>query len=767
MSANNSVADELEALSAEILSADPACKNDLVKVGAALERILEEQLPDEVQDALATVLQAITAAYQETVDDPSAVMDAVASAVASAAQQLSEPEGPRCTKDLHEAIADLRALLPSPKTDSPASESGDQDDTHPTRQDDQGAAQETPGPADDNACPAAGDQDASAAKLPEDTDVDLLKEFVVESLEHISAAEAALLELESNADDADQINVVFRAFHTIKGTSGFLGLEPVQKLAHLAENLLDRVREGQIRILGGYADLALNSCDALKAMIEALEGIEPGGPLYMPENYAELLEHLRDPEAAGYGEEADVEPPRVGDLLVACNVADRSTVDQAAQRQGDKRIGQVLVEQGIAKPQDVAKAIRTQQKIRGRRAAESAVRVGTDRLDRLVDAVGELVIAQSMVAQDPAVADRSNPTLTKNVSHVGKIVRELQDVSMSLRMVPLKATFGKMARLVRDLARKAGKKVRFVTEGEETEIDRNMVEVLNDPLVHMMRNAVDHGIEPPEQRLKAGKDETGTILLRSYHSAGNIVIELRDDGKGLDREKIIAKAIDRGLIKPGQELSDAEAFGLIFQPGFSTAEKVTDVSGRGVGMDVVRNGIESLHGKIDVKSTPGRGSTFVIRLPLTMAITDAMLLRVGRQRYLLPVVSVQRSFRPEPGSVSTVAGRCEMVMTRGSLLPVFRLHELFAVPDAISDPYEGLLIVIESEDRQCAVMADELLGQQQVVVKSLGGFLGEIPGVAGAAILGDGRVGLILDAAGIMQLAARDGVTSFQTAEAA
>jgi len=591
------------------------------------------------------------------------------------------------------------------------------------------------------------------ATLPEETDPDILKEFVVECLDHIANGESALLDLEGNPDDAEPINTVFRAFHTIKGTSGFLGLDHIQRLAHLAENLLDRARDGDIRILGGYADLALNSCDALRTMIEGLDGVEPGGPLVIPETYEELVEQLSDPEAAGIGEDADVEPMRTGDILVGKQRAARKEVEKAAEAQGDRRIGQAIVEAGAASASDVADALRAQNKMRGK-SGDATVRVGTERLDVLIDAVGELVIAQSMVAQDPAVTGGANPQLARNTTHAGKIVRELQDVSMSLRMVPLKATFGKMARLVRDLARKAGKKVQFVTEGEDTEIDRNMVEVLNDPLVHMMRNAVDHGVEAPEQRTAAGKDPTGTVRLRAYHSAGNVVIELIDDGKGIDRDRVIAKAIERGLIKPGESLSDADAFGLIFRAGFSTAEKITDVSGRGVGMDVVRTGIESLRGRVEVASRPGAGSTFTIRLPLTMAITDGMLLRLGDRRYLLPVTSIERSFRPEAESLSTVTGgRGEMVMVRGELLPVFRLHELFDVPGAATDPGEALLIIIQGEQKRCALMVDELLGQQQVVVKSLGESLGQIPGVSGGAILGDGRVGLILDAAGLVKLA--------------
>jgi two-component system chemotaxis sensor kinase CheA len=591
--------------------------------------------------------------------------------------------------------------------------------------------------------------------LPADTDGELLREFVVESLDHISAGEASLLALESDPTDTDQINVVFRAFHTIKGTSAFLGLNCVQKCAHLAENLLDRARDGEIRISGGYADLALKSCDALRQMLEGLEGLQPGDALFIPETLGGLLADLSNPDAVVAGE-AESQSARVGDILVAEGKASREDIERIASEDPDTPIGEKLVASKVTKAGDVAQALRTQNQIRqssGTGSGEASIRVSTNRLDNLINMVGELVIAQSMVAQDPDVLSGSRPRLSRAVSHAGKIIRELQDLSMSLRMVPLKNTFQKMARLVRDLAKKNNKKVQFVTEGEDTEIDRNMVEKLNDPLVHMIRNALDHGLETAEDRVAAGKGEQGTCTIRAYHSAGNVVIEIADDGKGMDRSKIVKKAVERGLIDSGKDLNDAEAFGLIFQPGFSTAEKITDVSGRGVGMDVVKRNIEEMRGRIEVQSRLGEGSRFLVRLPLTMAITDGMLLGVGKERYLLPTVSIEQSFRPEPGTINTVVGRGEVCQLRGELLPVFRLHTLYEIDDALTDPYDGLLVVIEGGGKRCALMVDELLGQQQVVIKSLGQSLRNIPGLAGGAILGDGRVGLILDASGLIKLA--------------
>ncbi|MCD4826048.1 MAG: chemotaxis protein CheA [Phycisphaerae bacterium] len=593
------------------------------------------------------------------------------------------------------------------------------------------------------------------AVMMEDCDVELVGEYIVECLDHITNAEGALLELESNSDDADQINVVFRAFHTIKGTSGFLNFDRIQKCAHLAENLLDRAREGEIKIMGGYADLCLRSCDALRAMIEGLNGIASGGELPIPDDLMELLEILSDPEAAGYGEQGVDDTMRVGDILVGKGQVSRRTIEKVENAKGDKKIGEALVEKGVASPAEVVEAIRTQkQQKQGKTTlAENSIRVGTGRLDSLINMVGELVIAQSMVAGDPEVSSGEQPRLHRSVTHSGKIIRELQDLTMALRMVPLKGIFQKMNRLVRDLGKKSGKQVQFITDGEETEIDRNMVESLNDPLVHMIRNSLDHGLELPEDRAAAGKDPTGTVRLCAYQTAGNVVIELHDDGKGLNREKILSKAIEKGVVEQGRDMSDNEIFMLIFAAGFSTADVVTDVSGRGVGMDVVRRNIEALRGRIEIASQPGKGSTFTIRLPLTMAITDAMILRVGEERYLLPTISIQQSFQPDEDSISSVTGQGEMVMLRGELLPLFRLHNLFGVTNAGTKPYEGLLVVIEGDGRRCALMVDELLGQQQVVIKSLGDGMTKVQGVSGGAILGDGKVGLILDSAGLLQLA--------------
>jgi two-component system chemotaxis sensor kinase CheA len=593
--------------------------------------------------------------------------------------------------------------------------------------------------------------------MPSDVDMELMGEFVTESRECIEGAEAALLRLETDPDNSEAINTVFRAFHTIKGTSGFLGIPAVSELAHHAESLLSRIREHEIQCKGGYADLALRSADMLKKLGQGVQDVLKGSQAFLPSDYYELLKILAKPEAAGISADEDAGSRlrlRVGDILVAGGRSVREQVEAAEGAKGENPIGMALVKANAASVKDVAEALRTQQRIAGlEKAPESSMRVRTDRLDRLIDMIGELVIAQSMIAQDKIVMAGNHHDLLKKVTHTGKIVRELHDLSMSIRMVPLKAAFQKMARLVRDLAHKSGKAINFVSVGEETEIDRNMVDVIADPLVHMVRNAVDHGIEYPEIREQNGKPRMGTVRLSAYHSGGNVVVVLTDDGKGLDRDKIVAKAIDKGLIESDMGLSDGEVFNLIFAPGFSTADKITEVSGRGVGMDVVRRNVEALRGHVEISSVPGQGCAFTLRLPLTLAITDGMLVRVGPERYIVPTISIHLSFRPDAKSLNTIAGRGEIVLLRGKLIPIIRLHRLFGVQGAIEDATNGLLVVVGDEERRCALLVDELLGQQQVVAKTLGKGIGKIRGVSGGAILGDGRIGLILDPPEIVALA--------------
>jgi two-component system chemotaxis sensor kinase CheA len=618
--------------------------------------------------------------------------------------------------------------------------------------------------------------------MPQDQDAELVNEFFSEASEHIAAAEAALLTLEAQPDDMAAVNTVFRAFHTVKGVSAMLGMTAVAQLAHHAESLLSRIRDGEIRCTGPYANLCLRGVDMLKETVANAAAMARGQRAEVPDGYFELVDELMHSDTL----QVEVAPavpaiaplPAIAPAIVvapAPAIASAPAIVPASAVAPAPAVAPVSPPVAAAvppaatapkasptapKPEEAAApapgcAPDTQAARNGAADAstQDSVRVRTDRLDRLVDMVGELVIAHSMVSQDSHASAASDVELSKKITHVGKIVRDLQDLSMSLRMVPLKPTFQKLTRIARDVARKGHKNLQFLTEGDETEIDRNMVDAIAEPLVHMVRNAADHGIETPEARRLAGKPEQGTIRLSAYHMGGHVMIDLSDDGGGLDRERIVKKALAKQLITSEKGLSESEIFQLIFVPGFSTNEAVTDVSGRGVGMDVVRKNIDRLKGRIEISSERGKGTLFSIRLPLTLAITDGMLVRVGQERYIIPTRDISLNFRPEPEQLSTAVGRGEMVMLRGNPLPLFRLHELFGVQGAVEDPCQALVVVLHDGASACALLVDELLSQQQVVAKSLGPAVGQVQAISGGAILGDGRVGLILDPSSLISLA--------------
>jgi len=604
----------------------------------------------------------------------------------------------------------------------------------------------SPAPAPAATSPAAASASTAPAETPKamtisEEDAPLVLDFITEAGEHIENAESALLELENHPEDAELVNKIFRAFHTIKGMAGFLNLADIQSLAHSSESLLDLARKNKLVLAGANSDVAFESIDALKKMLSGLKSsLESNSPVAPFEPLPQLLEKVK---AAAEGK-----APAAPQVAVP---AEAPAAPEAAVKteEADRKLDMVL--EGTSDPQKT-KASSTS----GAHMAEDKIKVSTSRLDNLINLAGELVIAQLMVAEEVksnSGAESFAHELARKVAHQGKIVRELQDLSMSMRMVPVQGVFQKMSRLARDVMHKAGKQVDFVTTGEETELDRTVVDKIADPLVHMVRNAIDHGVEPPDDRGKAGKNPTGHVELRAFHQAGNIVIELEDDGKGLDRDKIVKKAMEQGLIEPGQEVSDEEAFKLIFHPGLSTAEKITAVSGRGVGMDVVKKNIESLRGRVDINSTKGKGSTFTIRLPLTLAVIDGQVVRIGDARYIIPINAIVRSLRPTRQQISTVQSRGEMVLERGELIPLIRLYQLLGVAPSTEEPTEALIVVVEEDGRKCCLMVDDLLAQQQVVIKSLGAALGRVVGVSGGAIMGDGKVTLILDVPGLVKLA--------------
>jgi two-component system chemotaxis sensor kinase CheA len=569
-----------------------------------------------------------------------------------------------------------------------------------------------------------------------------LSDFICEAREHLAGAEEALLALEHDAANRELINTVFRAFHTIKGVSGFLHLAPIVALSHRAEQVLDGARSGTLAMGRMELDVILASCDMLLKLLSMLGGAAAPARA----DFDALLLRLDEASAASAGAAKAAAPGTTHEPGATPGLVVPARTD------GE---GAGTVAPGAGPAGDAAPAPTHAKR------ADQTVKVSTARMDNLVTMVGELVIAQQMAAQDTASLGAAGQRVQKTLAHVQKIVRDLQELSMALRMVSLKSTFQRMTRLVRDVSIKAGKEIVCVTEGEDVELDRNVVEEITDPLVHMIRNACDHGLEPADERTGVGKPAQGRVSLKAYHSGGSIVIEIADDGRGLRREKILAKAREKGLVPADADetsIPDSEVFSLIFLPGFSTAEKVTDISGRGVGMDVVRRNIEALRGKIEIRSTPGKGTTFLLRLPLTMAIIDGMVVRVGEQRYVLPTLSIEHAFRPQAGEVSTVIGRGELVNVRGRLLPIYRLGRVLKLEESEREPTDALFVVVESATSRCALLVDEIIGQHQVVIKNLGAAGSGIRGVAGGAILGDGRVALILDIGSIVEQGARTAV---------
>ena len=389
------------------------------------------------------------------------------------------------------------------------------------------------------------------------------------------------------------------------------------------------------------------------------------------------------------------------------------------------------------------------------KAEAQTVRVATDKIDKLINLVGELVINQSILNECVHNFTMAKlPSLREAVAEMERASRELQERVMAIRMLPIKNAFGRFPRLVHDLSMACGKKIELKTAGEETELDKSVIEAIADPLTHLVRNSVDHGLETPEDRLAAGKSETGTVLLSASHEGGSIMIEIADDGRGLNRERILAKAIERGLVPDSDSApSDDVIYNFIFHPGFSTAQKVTDLSGRGVGMDIVKQAIQGLGGTISLTSTPGKGTQFRIRLPLTLAILEGLSLSVGEETYIIPLTSIIESIRPQEGDVRLVAGSSEVAIVRDEMIPLMRLSHIFGVKSFIQEVTEGLLVIVEYEGIKVAIMVDELIGQSQVVIKSLETNYGKVAGIAGATIMGDGRVALIVDVHGLMQRA--------------
>jgi two-component system chemotaxis sensor kinase CheA len=578
--------------------------------------------------------------------------------------------------------------------------------------------------------------------------------FLKESEELLDGTEQILLGLETAPADRDALARAFRNIHSFKGNCGFFAYARLEQASHRLETLLDKVRAKDEPVPKAVVEIALGCLDVFRAAL-------PGGP----------EGELPDPEGILARLDAPAGPLPLGEILVRDHQATPEAIDYALSLQ-KRPLGQILVDEGLAAPTAVAQALMRQSSEAGegagagKAAGESTarapvketkrdLRVDLAKLDALMDLVGELAISTGMVFNHPLLRGSNDPALER-VSHQLKgVVSELQGVALGLRMIPVEGAFRKMTRLVHDLSSKVGKQVKLEFRGAETEVDKTVVDLIADPLVHMIRNSIDHGLEAAAERTAAGKDPAGTVSLEAGQEGGEILITVADDGRGLNRERILRKAVERGLVEGDPAaLSDEDVFQFIFQPGFSTAEAVTSTSGRGVGMDVVKSNIDRLGGRIQIRSEAGRGSRITMRIPLTLSIMEGMMVEASGSLFILPLTAVRESLAPKRGQVRVLAGGQEILMLRGKALPILRLSRLLRLPGGYEELTQGLLIHVTARDRRFCIAVDTLLGQRQVVVKALPGIMGHVPGISSCSILDDGAIALILDMASVAELAA-------------
>ncbi|SFW62558.1 chemotaxis protein CheA [Luteibacter sp. UNCMF366Tsu5.1] len=644
------------------------------------------------------------------------------------------------------------------------------------------------------------------------------KAFHEESLDGLDAMEQALLALDEGSDDPELINVVFRAAHSIKGGAATFGFTDVAAFTHVAENLMDEVRSGRRPMEKAVVELLLRSGDTVRDMLSLSMAGQPAATPESQALLAELSAMVSGGSAApvaaakaaapaetvegwditfrpfDYLLKTGNDPARMfrelgalGPLRVECDASklpsladmDASSsylgwslhLDAGAKRaavegvfdwvDGDCELNlapRIAAPAPAPAPAAAPAAPAAPRAVRDPAANSeaSSVRVGIEKIDTLINLVGELVITQSMLSQFQDGVDESQLEMLRDgLAQLGRHTRELQESVMSIRMLPISTVFNRFPRLVRDLAQKLDKKVVLDLRGETTELDKTVLEKIGDPLVHLVRNAIDHGLEVPAKRLAAGKGDTGTLRMEAFHRGGAIVVEVADDGAGLNREAIVAKAVQRGIIASGDGMSDDAVAELIFEAGFSTAAATTDLSGRGVGMDVVRRNVMDLGGTVAIRSTHGSGTTFTITLPLTLAIIDGLTAAVAEETYIVPLVSIVESVQVQPDGVRSVVGGGELFRFRDQWLPIVRLFDVFGCQGKRPPVDEGIVIVVEGEGTRIGLFVDELIGQQQAVVKSLEANYRRVAGVSGATILADGSVALIVDVAGLVRMQAR------------
>ncbi|ADU66090.1 chemotaxis protein CheA [Desulfurispirillum indicum] len=596
-------------------------------------------------------------------------------------------------------------------------------------------------------------------------DTEIIEDFLVETDELLEKLDQDLIELENSPDNYDLLNAIFRCAHTVKGTSGFLGFTTMAELTHHAEDVLNKLRKGDLVMNPHTMDILLEAFDLVKSITEDIRsgrgdsqqdisGVVERLHLITEGKEGEVvLDHETPPAPQPLpAEETAAVPPAVSPRPAAAVAATAPVADPhpiAPASEPTKK---------TSPPAPAAKNAPKQAAADDRKKGEQTIRVDVDRLDALMNLVGELVLGRNRILQltSQMESDRDNEhveALSETSAQLSLITTELQMAVMKTRMLPVGKVFNRFPRMVRDLSRELKKDIELIITGEDTELDKSVVEEIGDPLVHLIRNSCDHGVETPEERKAVGKPATGKVHLSAFHEGNHIVIEIKDDGKGIDADVIKAKAVEKGVITEAEasRMGKTEALNLIFAPGFSTAAKVTDVSGRGVGMDVVRTNIEKLNGLIVIDTDLGKGSTFTIKIPLTLAIIQVLLVGVSDESYAIPLVSVVETVKVTRGEIKTIE-RKQVLRLRDEVVPLVKLSGIFDVPtEEKNDVY---IVILGLAERRIGLIVDTLLGQEEIVIKTLGDYLKGTPGITGATIMGDGRVNLIVDVASMIEMAA-------------
>jgi two-component system chemotaxis sensor kinase CheA len=586
---------------------------------------------------------------------------------------------------------------------------------------------------------------------------EIIKEFLVESNDNLDQLDEDLVELEKEPGSQELLARIFRAIHTVKGTSGVLGFGKLEAVAHVGENLLSKMRDGKLRLNTEITSGLLKMVDAIREILRSIESDGREGE----REYAALtasLGDLLDSELARENKSGKAEVPLMGEIFAQNMNVPQDAIDAALSQQvaGDlRKLGEILVEHGEVTPHAVLDALKTQAEA-GLQVSASSIRVDVNLLDKLMNLVGELVLARNQILQFSA--SQKDATFLGTAQRLNLITTELQEGVMKTRMQPIGNVWNKFPRVVRDLALQFGKQVRIEMEGSDTELDKTIIEAIKDPLTHVIRNAIDHGIELPSARSEARKAAEGRLALRAFHEGGQVNIEVTDDGAGICLERLKQKAIEGRLITTEQaaRMSEREALNLIFLPGLSTATQVTNVSGRGVGMDVVKTNIEKIGGTVDVQSVLGQGTTLKIKIPLTLAIIPALIATSGGERFAIPQVNLLELVRLEgehaEAAIENLHG-APVYRLRGHLLPLVYLNRQLQLPARRDNTEAVNMVVLQADDRQFGLVVDEINDTEEIVVKPLGKDLKGLTCFAGATIMGDGQVALILDVLGIAQMA--------------